>query len=367
MTRARLWLPLALAMITGGCDLPELSEGKGGRGDMAGGGGGDGDQGVPADSDLGVAAGADLAGSLSTDMSDDPNIPSGAQLGSCNRASWTATASDSHPVNPPSYAIDGLEPTRWTTGAPQAVGQYIQIDFGGFVMVDQVTIQDAYLKDGLGDFARGLDVRVSADGADFSRVLKSASWTDEPGLITLSFPAHAARVLRLAVIEGQSVPWWTIHEIGVGCSVPGGDGGTAAPDMALPSPGPANPGKSGWTATASASAGSDVVANAFDGNVNTRWADGKAPQYGDEWFQLDLGQPFSIGQVWLTAANGDFPVAYALDLSGDGSTWKTVATGLGSDLTKIWFPTQTARYVRIRQIGSGYDRWWGIQEITVYQ
>jgi len=62
-----------------------------------------------------------------------------------------------------------------------------------------------------------------------------------------------------------------------------------------------------------------------------------------------------------------YPVAYALDLSSDNSTWKNVAVGLGADVTKIWFTAQSARYVKIRQIGSGYDHWWGIQEINVYQ
>jgi hypothetical protein len=311
--------------------------------------------------------GADMAQPLSTDMADDPNIPSGGQLGSCDKARWTASANASHPVNPASYAIDGLVPTRFTTGAPQSPGQFLQIDFGGWVMVDSVNITSAYLKDGMGDFAPGLDVAVSADGADFSRVLKSASIGSDPGVITISFPPHAARVLRLVITQAAPVSWWTMHEVDIGCSLPGVDGGVAVPDMSLPGPGAADPGKASWSASASSTAGTDVAANAYDGNAGTRWADGKTPQYGDEWYQLDLAQPYNITQVWLTAANGDYPVAYALDLSTDNSTWKNVATGLGSDVTKIWFPTQSARYVRVRQIGSGYDHWWGIQEINVYQ
>ena len=69
------------------------------------------------------------------DGADDGQIPTGATLGSCDSRTWVASASIAHPVNPASYAIDGLQPTRWTTGAPQSVGQYVQIDFGGFVMI----------------------------------------------------------------------------------------------------------------------------------------------------------------------------------------------------------------------------------------
>jgi hypothetical protein len=259
-----------------------------------------------------------------------------------------------------------LTPSRWTTGNFQAVGQYYQIDFGGYVMVDSVNITSAYLNDGKGDFAPGLDVAISTDGSDFSRVLGSATTASDPGVITISFPAHAAKVLRLVVTQATTTSWWTIHEIDVGCTIPNGPGVTP-PDMSLPSPGAADPGKNKWAAAASSTNGSDVAANAYDGNTGTRWADGKTPQYGDEWYMLDLGQPYTISQVWLTSANGDYPVAYALDVSTDNVTWKNVSSGLGADVTKIWLPPQSARYVRVRQIGSGYDHWWGIQEINVYQ
>jgi len=64
----------------------------------------------------------------------------------------------------------------------------------------------------------------------------------------------------------------------------------------------------------------------------------------DETFQLDLGQAYNISQVWLTSANGDYPVAYALDLSGDNATWKNVAVGLGADL-HLSAAKPVARYV----------------------
>ena len=66
-----------------------------------------------------------------------------------------------------------------------------------------------------------------------------------------------------------------------------------------------------------------------------------------------------------TVGGGDHASAYELALSTDDATYTVVARGLGSELTQIGFPTQVARYVRIRQIGSGYDHWWSIHEITV--
>ena len=42
-------------------------------------------------------------------------VAPGVTYGSCDPATWIANASDSHPVNPPAYAIDGLLPSRWST------------------------------------------------------------------------------------------------------------------------------------------------------------------------------------------------------------------------------------------------------------
>jgi hypothetical protein len=361
MKRTSLIVALASLSVVG-CDLAELHQST--DGGMA-----DGADTPPRDmaattDDASAApdlSGADLSG-------DDGQIPAGAMIGSCDPRNWIATASVSHPVNPPSYAIDGLQPTRWTTGGPQAVGQYLQIDFGGFVMIDHIAIDHTLGADGKDDYPRGIDVQVSYDGTDFSRSLKTATFAADPGVVNLDFPAHAARHLRLALTQAATVPWWTVHELSVGCQAPGGhdDGGMGTPDFGDPT-GPMNPNRASWTATASTTSMGDAVGNAFDGNATTRWATGKTPQYGDEWFRLDLGKALSISQVWLTANNGDYASAWELDLSTDDLTYTAVARGLGADLTKMAFPTQSARYVRVRQIGSGYDHWWSINELTVYQ
>jgi hypothetical protein len=357
----RSWLAVGLASLLGGCDLAELGQ----HPDAAAPDMGDTTTDMSSNnnnSDGGGSGGGDLA--RATDM-DDTVIPPGSPIGSCDPAAWTATASQSNVVNPPSYAIDGLLPSRWSTGAPQAIGQYLQIDFGGFVMVSEVGITHTFLMDGATDFARGLDVLVSYDGVDFSRRLYSATYTADPGPLTLDFPSHAARQLRLQLTQGAAtMPWWTIHELTIGCTVGApphspGDGGAPL--------GAANPNIANWKASANFTNGTDVPANAFDGNPTTRWSTGKLPQYGDEWYKLDLGTGVSITQVWLVAAGGDYPSAWEIDLSSDDATYRPAARGLGSDTTKMVFATQTARYVLIKQIGSGYNHWWSINELTVYQ
>jgi F5/8 type C domain len=343
-----------LLLVVAACDLPELNQPMGDAASVDGASAPD----VPDLPDPADAA---------PDAFDDPSLPDGAQLGSCDPATWTASASDSHPVNPPSYAIDGLLPSRWSTGAPQAPGQYFELDFGGFVLVEQVKIEPVFQADGRGDYPHGMDVLVSYDGIDYSRRLASVNYGGaDPGTATIDFSKHAARYLRLELTQGVG-NWWSIHELHIGCSLPNGETRSDA--------GPLNDGpdggfvtnRSGWTATGSPTEGANPVGQAFDGNASSRWATGKTPQYGDEVFRLDLGQVIDVSGLELRAVGGDYPSAYLVEISTDDAGYTQVAQGLGSDVTSIAFRRQPARYLRIKQIGAGYEHWWGINEINVVQ
>jgi hypothetical protein len=373
------WIVGVAFVSLAGCDLPELNM-KHGRvgGDMAGVGGvavmGDmaGAGHAPSAGDMAPGGGNDLSAVVGdmtmsgTDMADDPSIPSGAPIGWCDPTRWVITASNAPPVNPATYAIDGLLPTRFSTGAAQLPGQYLQLDFGGFVMVSQVVLQHNWNGDGKDDYPRGLDVLDSYDGSDWSRHLASVSNAADPGTTTIHFTAHAARYLRLQLNQSTPMSWWTVHELTLGCDAPGHPTMSGTPDMGA-AMGPMNPNLANWKATASITdTQGDVVTNAFDGNASTRWSDGKTPQYGDEWFKLDLGQVLPLSQVWLTAAGGDYPGAWELDLSSDDQSYAVVGRGLGTDTTKMLFQTRSARYVLIKQIGSGYAHWWSINELTIY-
>ena len=303
------------------------------------------------------------------DAFDDPVIPPGSALGSCDPSPWIASASDSHPANPPIYAIDGLLPSRWSTGAAQAPGQHFDIDLGGFVMVSNVTIQPVFEVDGHGDYPHGIDIFVSYDGVDFSRHLKKVIYGNaDPGLVSIDFPAHAARHLRLQLNQGIG-NWWSIHDMRIGCSVPDGppDGGVDT--------GPLNPGPDGgpvtnraaWAATGTPVSATEPVPNALDGMPTTRWSTGKTPQYSDEVFRLDLGAVMDVSGVELRSVMDDFPSAYMLEVSTDDVTYTLAARGLGHEVTTILFRRLPARYIRIKQIGAGWQHVWAINELDVLQ
>ncbi len=336
-----------------GCDLPELSEG------------------------IGVDAGESSGGEdASPGMKPDAGTPSGpdagtqpAQPGSCDPADWVASASIAHPVNPPSYGIDRLQPTRWTTGVSQSAGQYFQIDFGGEVEIGRVELGHAFAGDGLTDYPRGVEVLVSSNGSSFDQVAGTTSAPSAPGpVLAVDIAPHPARAVRFRLTNADPEWWWTLHDVSIECTTDGGapsPGGpiTPGPDEPLPGTG-VNPNRAAWTATASVG---DDVGLAFDGNAETRWTTGSSPQYGDEWYELDLGSVIDIRAVWLAAAGSDHPSAYRVSLSTDGTSYQVVATGVGDALTQASFPRQPARHVRIEQIGSGHDAWWSIAELTILE
>jgi fibronectin type 3 domain-containing protein len=124
----------------------------------------------------------------------------------------------------------------------------------------------------------------------------------------------------------------------------------------------------GWVASASSSNAPDPPANAIDGNINSRWSTG-ANQVPGQWFQVDMGTTNILSALVLDcgASTGDYPRAYQLYLSKDGSNWgPPVATGTGAVVTTITFAAHAARNIRVTQTGSASANWWSIAEFNAY-
>ncbi|HEV2342595.1 MAG TPA: beta-1,3-glucanase family protein [Actinocrinis sp.] len=99
-------------------------------------------------------------------------------------------------------------------------------------------------------------------------------------------------------------------------------------------------------------------ANAFDGNLNTRWSS----QFSDpQWIQVDLGSVQSICQVvlhWETA----YGKAFQIQTSNDAATWTSIySTTAGTGGTQTLNITGSGRYVRMygtaRATQYGYSLW----------
>ncbi len=138
----------------------------------------------------------------------------------------------------------------------------------------------------------------------------------------------------------------------------------------------------GWIASASVPDGNFLFSgakipievpaeNVLDGDSWTGWRDMTRTQYPGQWFQVDMKRKQKFDKVVLdnTWALWDSPQAYEVTTSDDGVHWsRPVATGNGHlGITKITFAPQTARWLRITQVGSSPTYQWSIYELNVFR
>ncbi len=254
---------------------------------------------------------------------------------------WVATASETEPGGSPANAVDWNTSTRWSTGASQTPGQWFQVNLGSMQVFDQVSWETE--SDDTWDFPRGYEIQVSTDGSTWTTVKtgQGFGWKQ-----VVAFAPQYAQYVRITQ-TGNAQEWWSIAEFHVYA------------EMALD--------RSQWTATASLSASGDPPSNAIDGNTSTRWSTGAAQTPG-QWFEMDFGKMETFNRLLHDAGSstGDYPRGYEVQVSNDGSTWTTVATGSGTgQAVLVQFPVQVARYLQIVQTGSA-GNWWSIQELYVY-
>ena len=121
-----------------------------------------------------------------------------------------------------------------------------------------------------------------------------------------------------------------------------------------------------WTLTASSSHPDEGPGSAIDGNHATRWSTGTNAANG-QWLELDMGSTTTFNKIVLECQYGEYPPAYEVYVSDDGSNWgSAVSSGTGSrNCTQIMLSTQNKRYIKIVQTGSA-AHWWGVNELNVY-
>jgi beta-glucosidase len=265
-----------------------------------------------------------------------------------SRTGWTATASATGGGDVPANMLDGNTATRWSTGTPMANGQSVTVDLGSAQTFDQVVMDSA---GSTNDYARGYQVFVSADGTNWGAAV--ASGTGTAAKVTAAFTAQTARYVKL-VQTGSATSWWSIAELNL-YRAAGGSTGTVLP-------------RTGWTASASATGGGDVPANALDGSTATRWSTG-TPMVNGQSFTVDLGSAKTFARLTMDSAGStnDYAQGYQVFVSADGTNFgSAIATGTGTAaLVTVNLPATTARYVRVVQTGSS-SSWWSIAEFNLY-
>jgi glucosylceramidase len=119
-------------------------------------------------------------------------------------------------------------------------------------------------------------------------------------------------------------------------------------------------------ATATASTGTGA-AQAVDDDASTRWSS-EAAQAPGQYLRVDLGARKHFRRIAVDSGGflGDQARGWRLESSGDGTTWRTLATGTGAgQLTNIDVRPTSARFLRITATAAA-DNWWSVADIRLY-
>ncbi|MEV4636927.1 CARDB domain-containing protein [Actinoplanes sp. NPDC049548] len=176
----------------------------------------------------------------------------------------TATASGAHGEYPARNVNDGNAQSYWESPS-NAFPQWIQIDLGGSVAVDQVVLKLPPAT-AWATRTQTLSVQGSTDGTGFSTLSASAGRVFDPAsanTVTIGFTAATTRYVRIAITGNTGWPAGQLAELEI-YGVAGGpeDPGDppAGTDLAAGKP-----------VEASSSTFTFVAANANDGNTGTYW------------------------------------------------------------------------------------------------
>ncbi|ABX04461.1 MAG TPA: hypothetical protein DEF47_20560 [Herpetosiphon sp.] len=106
------------------------------------------------------------------------------------------------------YALDGNLNTRWSSGLPQAAGQWIYIGLPRVTPISGIKL-DAGSSGG--DYPAGFIVQTRDDTSDWATV---ATGSGSSQITTINFAARNARYVRIE-LTARSANWWSIHELTV--------------------------------------------------------------------------------------------------------------------------------------------------------
>ncbi|MFF6815034.1 discoidin domain-containing protein [Streptomyces sp. NPDC012403] len=103
---------------------------------------------------------------------------------------------------------------------------------------------------------------------------------------------------------------------------------------------------------------------AVDGDRGTRWA---SDWSDDQWLRVDLGATHRVGRVTLDWERA-YGTAYRVDLSTDGTDWRTVWSTTSGDggLDTAVFTPAPARHVRVQLLDRGTEWGYSLREVGVH-
>lgn len=219
-------VPASGSQQQGGNDTPDPAGGKG-QAESPGEAAGSADAGNPADGAADTPAGSSAGGLKSPEPAAEAEGAAAAAEPGNLAAGKSMSASSSTQTYAPANAGDSNQATYWESNN-NAFPQWLQVDLGGSYNVNKVVLKLPV--SGWEKRAQTLSVQGSADGANFTNLAASQSYTFDPAgnnTVTVSFTAAAARYVRLVFTANTGWPAGQISEFEVYGSAAGGD--TQAP------------------------------------------------------------------------------------------------------------------------------------------
>jgi glucosylceramidase len=104
-------------------------------------------------------------------------------------------------------AIDDDATTRWSTGAAQQPGQFLQVDLGRRRLLRRIVLDTGA---STGDYPRGYALYLSSDGVHWGTPVATGAGVGQ--LTAIGFHPRAARYLR--VVQTSATPsWWSVADL----------------------------------------------------------------------------------------------------------------------------------------------------------
>ncbi|GAB3501847.1 discoidin domain-containing protein [Phytohabitans suffuscus] len=262
--------------------------------------------------------------------------PASAAGGPNLAAGRTATASGSNAPYTAGNVNDGNPASYWES-PNNALPQWVQIDLGSSVSVDQVVLK---LPSNWETRTQTLSVQGSTNGTNFSTLSASAGRVFNPAsgnAVTVDFTAASARYVRVNVTANSGWPAAQLSEFEI-YGAGSGSGNLAT----------------GKVLSASSAQSGLGASLANDGNQGSYWesANNAFPQ----WIQVDLGTAVNVSRVVLKLPTGWGARTQTLAVQGstNGSTFSTLSASAGrvfdpasGNTVTIDFTATSARYVRV--------------------
>ncbi|MEY9893172.1 glucosylceramidase [Catenulispora sp. MAP5-51] len=139
-------------------------------------------------------------------------LPGVNTLRQADPAGWHATANPPGPTDPcctadvAANAVDADASTRYSSGAAQAAGQYLQVDFGKRILARQVVFDTGA---STGDYPRAYTVATSRDGVTWTTA-DSGAGTGQ--FTTVDLNGAPIRYVRLTLTAADG-SWWSVADV----------------------------------------------------------------------------------------------------------------------------------------------------------